>query len=192
MRFTQLASGFCLLSMSLQAQIALLTAYDHAPSASTSAAMAAELSGLFQSTGVEITLRPEAPWVYLGSPRHVLYVSFHGNCEYAHRVLSAPRGRVLAKLATVNGEVQPLMSVDCDAVARTMAPYMSGAELRQSSRVFGRALARVVAHEVFHWVAHQVTHRHSELFSEAMSGRTLLADHASFDAEETKLLRVSR
>jgi len=84
------------------------------------------------------------------------------------------------------------MTVDCDAVVETIAPYMAGGDLKRADERLGRALGRVIAHEIFHWVAHQVNHNHSELFSEGMSARTLLADGAKFALGELQLLRVNR
>lgn len=192
MRMALLLAGLCLSTPSSQAQIALLAAFDHPSESATREAMRRELSALFALAGTEITVHQDAPSVYLGTPRHVLYVAFRGRCEFSPRIAPSTSRRVLARLATVDGKLQPLMTVDCDAVLDTIAPHMAGDDLRLAEERFGRALGRVIAHEIFHWVAHQVNHSHSELFSEGMSARTLLTDHATFDSGELRVLRVNR
>jgi len=192
MRMELLLAGLCLTTPSSQAQIALLSAYDHPSGGATTDAMRRELSSLFALAGTQIAVHEDAANVYLGTPRHVLYVAFRGRCEFSPRIAQRASGRVLARLATVDGKLQPLMEVDCDAVVETIAPYMASGDLQRAEERFGRALGRVIAHEIFHWVAHQVNHNHSELFSEGLSARTLLADSARFDLGELRLLRVNR
>lgn len=192
MRTALLLAGLCLSTPASQAQIALLAAFDHPSGSATTEAMGRELSALFALAGTEIAVHQDAPNVYLGTPRHVLYIAFRGRCEFSPRIAPGTSGRVLARLATVDGKLQPLMTVDCDAVVKTIAPYMASGDLQRAEERFGRALGRVIAHEIFHWVAHQVNHNHSELFSEGMSARTLLAEGARFDLGELHLLRVNR
>lgn len=155
-------------------------------------AMGRELSALFALAGTEISVHQDAPIVYLGSTRHVLYVAFRGHCGFSAQIAPRTSQRVLARLATVDGKLQPLLTVDCDAVAETIAPHMAGDDRKRGDELYGRALGRVIAHEVFHWVAHRVNHNHSELFSEGMSARTLLADYTTFDSGELHVLRVNR
>ena len=192
MRMARLLAVLCLSTPASFAQIALLTAFDHPSGSASTEAMGRELSTLFALAGTEIAVHQDAPNVYLGSPRHVLYVAFTGRCGFSAQIAPRTSKRALARLATVDGKLQPLMTVDCDAVAETIAPYLAGGDLRRGDELFGRALGRVIAHEIFHWVAHQVNHSHSELFSEGMSARTLLADHATFDPSELRVLRVNR
>ncbi|MBK7930608.1 MAG: hypothetical protein IPJ98_24990 [Bryobacterales bacterium] len=192
MRMALLLAGLCLSTPVSHAQIALLAAFEHPCGSASTEAMGRELIRLFALAGSEIAVHQDAPKVYLGSPRHVLYVAFTGRCEFTVQIAPRTSQRVLARLATVDGKLQPLMTVDCDAVAETIASHMAGGDLKRGDELLGRALGRVIAHEIFHWVAHQVNHNHSELFSEAMSARTLLADHATFDPGELQLLRVNR
>lgn len=192
MRLSQLLAGLWILGPALEAQIALLTAHDHPMVREVSHAMEGELTSLFAGAGSDIAVHADGPFVYLGAPRHVLYVSFRGQCRFTQQTAPRSRGRVLASLAVVDGKIQPLMTVDCDAVAQTIAGRMTGDDLKNAEFVYGRALARVVAHEIFHWVAHQVNHHHSELFSQGMGARTLLAEMAEFDPGELRLLRVNR
>lgn len=192
MRLSQLLSGLWILAPALEAQIALLTAHDHPPVTQVTQAMEGELTALFAGAGSAVVIHADGPLVYLGAPRHVLYVAFRGRCEFVPQIAPRTGQRIMASLAVVDGRIQPMMTVDCDAVAQTIAGHMTRADLKHAEFVYGRALARVVAHEIYHWVAHQTNHRHSELFSETMGARTLLAERARFEPGEVQLLRVNR
>lgn len=192
MRLTVLAAACCLITPCSWAQIALLTEFDHPPAPDVTTALQSELTALLSPAGTGLILLRDKPYLPLGTPRHVLYATFTGHCEFVPQVAPRSNQRVLARLAVVDGKIQPLMTVDCDAVAQFITPYMTTSSLRQADTVYGRALARVVAHEILHWVAHQVNHSHSELFSESISARALLAHHAAYTPEELRLLRVSR
>ena len=161
--------------------VAVLAGFDATPAPGVLEAMQTELRSLFTPAGLSLEWYAlEAP-AFLGRPDAVVAVRFTGACRWDWVSPPLPVAGVLAWTARIDGQLQPLVTVDCARISAFVdAP---------SEALLGRALARVVAHELYHYLTRQVTHTHSALNRLSVRPRDLLAPAAHFDAAELAALK---
>ncbi len=156
------------------ADIAVLAGFD---------TMRAELSAVYAPAGLSPEWHPLESPALVGQPAAVVAVRFTGACRWDWRKPSAAVTGVLARTAQVDGELLPLITVDCARVAAFVQAPSPG--------LLGRALARVLAHELYHYLTQQTAHTHTVLFSESVGSSDLLVPAVGFDATELEALRAA-
>src|SRR5262249_14951217 len=114
----------------------------------------------------------------------LVVLELHGTCE-------APRGAAqneslsndisLASSQVADGLVQPFSRLDCDALARFLAPVLAGMTHDEADRSYGRAMARVAAHELYHVLSKKRTHAQTGVAKASFTPGDLLALHFSFE-----------
>jgi hypothetical protein len=174
--------------------LTVLLDFQEAASPQTVGAMQREVRHLFEPAGMRVEVRL-ATNIQAGETfDRLVLMKVKGSCTPpADPMLIDERGPgPLAFPSTNNDAVQPFGEVACDSVRRAVESTLWGGQRRESEQLFGRALGRVVAHELAHIVAGTGEHGKSGLFTPALSGAQLVADHAEFNAEDVQRLRSPR
>lgn len=89
-----------------------------------------------------------------------------------------------------DGEILPMVEIDCERVRAGARGGGYGRDLSLRSLLFARALGRVIAHEMYHVLAATVEHAKSGLAKPALSGEDLVDGTLRFDTESIRRLRA--
>ena len=167
------------------APLQLLTQFDEAFSTIAVQEMQREMDTLYRDVHVAIAWHELSSYQSVGRAPRIVFVHFEGNC----RAVSLPprqsvAGATLANVNRVDGQMLPIVTVDCERIASYLWPSMSGAERSQGDVAFGRALARVLAHELYHYLTGAAKHTQSVLFRASISPGALLGSELRFGADE--------
>jgi hypothetical protein len=172
------------------ASLHILTHFDETPSAIAVQEMEREMDTLYSDVHVAIAWHQLASYQSAGVAQRIVFVRFQGDC----RAVSLPprqavAGAALASVNRVDGQMLPLVTVDCERIAGYIFPAMDGAERSHGDVAFGRALARVLAHELYHYLTGTAKHTQSALFRASISPGALLGSQLRFGADEIAGLR---
>ncbi|MBL8229636.1 MAG: hypothetical protein JNL98_14195 [Bryobacterales bacterium] len=178
--------------------VAVYMDFAEKPSASSIQAMQREVESLLKPAGLQLHWR-DANEGNMGREDFTdLYVfRFNGRChmdgvQFLFSELG-PYGEtvVLGTSKTVNHEILPFGSVECDPIRRSVTPAVIGRAHPRREQVLGRAMGRVLAHELFHMMTRRSKHSESGVFRDSQRTEYLVADEFGFDpAEEAELRRI--
>jgi hypothetical protein len=172
-------------ALSAAAPLQLLTQFDEAPSTIAVQEMQREMDRLYRDVHISIAWHELSGYQSVGVAPRIVFVHFEGNCRAA---TLPPRQAVaavaLASVNRVDGQMLPIVTVDCDRIAGYIWPAMTGAERLRGDAAFGRAIARVVCHELYHYLSGEATHTRSVLFRASISATSLLAAELRLEVDE--------
>jgi hypothetical protein len=172
------------------APLQLLTEFEVSPSMVAIQEMQREMDRLYRDVPVAIAWHGVSNFQSPGRVPRLLFVHFKGDCR---AVTMPPRhgveGVALASVNRVDGEMLPLVTVDCQRIANYIWPSLRGPERSHGDKPFGRALARVLAHELYHYLTGEAKHTHSALFRASISSSALLSSQFRLGADEIEDLR---
>ena len=172
------------------ASLQLLTQFDGRTSTTAIREMQSEIDRLYRDVQVPILWHELSGYQSVGEAPRIVFIHFVGDCRPVRLPpVHTVAGVALAGVSRVDGRMLPLVTVDCDRVARYLWPAMTGLERVRGDAAFGRALARVVAHELYHCLTGTAKHSHSALFRADISAKALLAGELDFRADEVLNLR---
>ncbi len=168
----------------------ILTRFDGTPSTVAIQEMRREIDKLYRDVPVTMDWQELAGYRSSGIAARLVVVHFESDC---HAGVLPPKQSVadvpLASVLRVDGQMLPLVSVECDQIAGYIWQSMSAYQRLHGDVAFGRALARVLAHELYHYLTGVAKHTHSELFRAAISRNALLAGEVRLGADEVACLR---
>ena len=172
------------------ASLQILTQFDGRTSTTAIGEMQREIDRLYREVHVPILWHELSGYQSAGEAPRIVFIRFVGDCRPVRMPpVHTVAGIALAGVSRVDGRMLPLVTVDCDRVARYLWPAMTASERARGDAAFGRALARVVAHELYHCLTGRAKHTHSALFRADLSAKALLASELDFGAEEVADLR---
>jgi hypothetical protein len=168
----------------------ILMQFEATPSAIAVHEMEREMDILYSDVHVAIAWHQQASYRSAGVAQRIVFVRFQGDC----RAVSLPSrqavvGSALASVNRVDGQLLPLVTVDCERIAGYIFPAMDGLERSHGDVALGRALARVLAHELYHYLTGTAKHTQSALFRASISPAALLAAQLKLGADEIAGLR---
>jgi hypothetical protein len=167
------------------APLQLLMQFDEAPSTIAVREMQREMYKLYRDVPISIAWHQLSGYQSVGVAPRIVFVHFEGNCRAA---TLPPRQAVaavaLASVNRVDGQMLPIVTVDCDRIAGYIWPAMTGAERVLGDGAFGRAVARVLCHELYHYLTGEAKHTQSVLFRASISPTNLLAAELRLKADE--------
>jgi len=172
------------------ASLQLLTQFDGRVSSPAIREMQREIDRLYRDVHVPILWHELSGYQSEGETPRIVFIHFAGDCRPVRLPpVHSVAGIALAGASRVDGRMLPLVTVNCDRIARYLWPAMTGLERVRGDVAFGRALARVIAHELYHCLTGTAKHTHSALFRADISARALLAPELDFGADEVLNLR---
>jgi len=177
------------LPLSGQSRLSVLFGFDQAPDAAVVEWMERETAALFSEAGVAFSWQEEDRSNDLGATDLVVWVRFHGDCRASSGSLSLPTDGALGWTESQDGDIQPLIDVDCDRAAALVWRNRGTVPMPLTTRAFGRALGRILAHELYHYLTGSAVHGASELFSRTMHPGFLLSEKVRFENSEITALR---
>lgn len=167
-------------------RVVLVTEFAHPASAAVVRAIQREVSDILAPAGIvpEWFDEKQPPG---GVPAAAIRLRFSGQCRGVFPTLSGTDGHHrLGEAGVLEGHVQPIAHVDCDAVTRLLPawtlPY---------SRVVGIAVARILCHELFHILTDTMEHETAGLFRETLTSRELGPLPVRFTGGQLERLRKS-
>lgn len=175
--------------------IAVYMDFDGRPPSRSIDEMKREVESLLQPSGLHIHWRQLTESGAGESFSDLFVFRFQGMCsvETIHLLFSelGPYGDavVLGAAKTVEKQILPFGSLQCDPIRRSVAPEILGLAHREREAVFGRALGRVMAHELFHMLTKTAKHSDGGLFKAAQRRDDLVARQFTFDEQERSELR---
>ncbi|MCS7024784.1 MAG: hypothetical protein NZV14_08270 [Bryobacteraceae bacterium] len=176
--------------------IAVFMEFAEKPSGVSLQTMKQEVEALLEPAGLRLH------WREVGNPHSqpeefadIFVFRFNGRChmsgvQFLFSELG-PYGEtvVLGTSKTVNHQILPFGSVECDSIRRTVTPVVIGLAHPQREKALGRAMGRVLAHELFHMMTRRSKHGLKGIYREAQRADYLVADEFGFDPEELAELR---
>jgi len=155
--------------------------------------MARETDALMASAGYAVS------WRVLGSTPGVsdaflVVIELRGVCQAPEP--AAPfeplnAGVSLASTAVADGKVLPYSQLECENLARLLAPSLSKESAGKRDHLYGRAMGRLVAHELFHVLIGTQDHDAGGIAKRAFSAKDMLADHFQFELSALDKFRDS-
>ncbi|MGJ5818164.1 hypothetical protein [Paludibaculum fermentans] len=139
--------------------VAILLHFAFAAGPQFPAAVQAELNAIYAATPVRYQVVLESREMYLGAVDGVVYVDVKGSCAGQARWT----GGALATTESLDGVLQPLMTVECDKLANYVG-YLPAVP---------KAMARVLAHELLHYLLQEPHHASEGLFRASLSRSNL-------------------
>jgi hypothetical protein len=161
--------------------LAVLADFEQQPSGLVLEAAQRELSALLVPADLSVAWHTASTFNFLGRTYAVVAVRFTGACRLDPVRSPYPVTGVMAWTARVDGNLQPLIEVNCGRIASYVRAANPG-EL-------GWAIARVLAHELYHYLTQEVAHTRSVLFSHSIRARDLTTGGIRFDSDEIEVLR---
>ena len=178
-------------SLDGQRRLSLLTGFDRTPNPSAVAWMEKEVTRLFSAAGLTLSWQRNLQITHGEITGLPVWVQFHGSCRIAPGYLSLATDGPMAWAAVQDGEILPIIEVDCTRTAEMVWQNRGTVPVPLVNRAFGLALGRVVAHELYHYLAHSTIHTESRLFRKAMTSMDLTLPNIRFDSGEIDALRKS-
>ncbi len=145
--------------------------------------MKSDLEALMRSVGVDMRWWNSQQEKSTSVDRLVV-LELHGTCETPQAAAHnepLPNESSLASSVVADGLVQPFSRLDCDALARFLAPALAGMTPEEADRSYGRAMARVAAHELYHVLSKKRVHAQTGVAKASFTPGDLLGAHLSFE-----------
>lgn len=158
--------------------------FEGASSPAVYAAMQREMNGLFAKTPLRFDWKRLEEASEFETVPNLVVVRFRGDCRMTHPYPPFDEQGIFAWTDVSEGVVLPFSTVDCDRVRNAVSAAMWGAERQRGEQLLGRALARIVAHELFHLFTQTKSHSPTGVARHALTGAELIAEDASFHADD--------
>jgi hypothetical protein len=190
-----LATPCCLLSIALcvgraetvtppaRELVVYLTAVPHQPLPPIQE-MQREVKTLMQTAGYRIEWRDSASSKRDVSDASVFVLQLRGVCQAPERPSAVePLGKSvsLASSAVVDGEVLPFSWLECETLARLLAPSLAKEPGAKREYLYGRAMGRLVAHELLHVLTNTRGHDDSGVGKLSFSAKDVLSERFEFE-----------
>lgn len=170
--------------------VELVLSFERPPAAPTMEAMRQETESQMSAAAVDLEWRKGSrPGKLPPGETNRVYVSFRGSCEAgetADDVLPV-RKRRLAAARVKDGQVLPIVEVECDSVAAMVART----DFHKRQHAVGVALGKVLAHELYHVLLESAEHSSRGLAKAAVEAHELTGE-SRLSEEDCERLRRAR